>query len=295
LPAGILSIWVLHQDIFMRAGTFALALSVALSAAPALAHGPQIQISEDTKKIVTRELHLDGPYSTALTSPKLVYVMPLLPLDGVWYSRPNNTPSTTIPGLPAFPSGPGLAYGYDLADGGTQAFAAASVLSVEFADGLKRWNGAAFADAGATQLKSFRGSNASISTPPENFAITSDSVPFDGLSLAPVAAGYGADGAEVHGSLRFALLGDGSSPTSTSPEGVYLLQMQVTSTQSGLSASDPYYFVLNKNGSASDLAAAVQSLGIAPELVQWLVPEPSCAILAVISWLGVVPWRYRRN
>jgi hypothetical protein len=279
----------------MRAGTFALALLTALAAAPAIAHGPQIQISEDNKKIVTRELHLDGPYSTALTSPKSVYVMPLLPLGGVWYSRPTNTPSTTIPGLPEFPSGPGLAYGYDLADGGMQTFAAGSVLSVEFADGLKRWNGAAFSDAGATQLKSFRGSNASISTPPENFAITSDSAPLDGLSLAPVAAGYGSDGAEVHSSLRFALLGDGASPTSASSDGVYLLTMQVSSTQAGISASDPYHFVLNKNGAAADVTAAVQSLGIAPSLVQWLVPEPSCASLVAISAIGFVQQRRRQR
>jgi hypothetical protein len=277
----------------MRAQALALALTISLSASPASAHGPQIQITEDNKKIVTRELHLDGLYSTALAPPKSVYVMPLLPLDAVWYSRPNNTPSATIPSLPEFPSGPGLAYGYDLADGGTQAFAAGSVLSVGFADGLKRWNGAAFVDAGATQLKSFRGSNASISTPPENFAITSDSGPFDSVSLAPVAAGYGTDGAEVHSSLRFALLGDGTSPTSSSPDGVYLLKMQVSSTQ-GLSASDPYYFVLNKNGAAADVAAAVQSLGVAPSLVQWLVPEPSCAALVAMCVLCIARLRTTR-
>jgi hypothetical protein len=275
----------------MRAGTFALALSAALAASPAIAHGPQIQITNENNKIVTRELHLDGPYSNALTSPKSVYVMPVLPLSGVWYSRPNNAPSTTIPGLPEFPSGPGLAYGYDLADGGSQAFASGSVLSVGFADGLKRWNGLAFADAGATQLKAFRGSNANISTPPENFAITSDGGPFDSVSLAAVAAGYGSDGAEVHGSFRFALLGDGSSPTSTSPDGVYLLSMQVSSTQPGLSVSDPYYFVLTKNAPAVDVVAAVESLGLAPSLVQWLVPEPSCAALVAICLLFIASRR----
>jgi hypothetical protein len=278
----------------VRTCVFALALSVALGTSPALCHGPQIQITNDGSKIVTRELHLDGPYTSALTPPKSVYVMPLLPLDGVWYSRPNNSPSTTLPGLPAFPSGPGLAYGHDLADGGPQAFAEGSVLSIGFADGLKRWNGAAFADAGATQVKGFRGSNANVSAPPENFAITSDSSPFDSVSLAAVAAGYGGEGAEVHGSFRFALLGDGSSPTSASPDGVYLVTMQVSSTQPGLSASDPYYFVLNKNAAAADVVAAVQSLGVAPGLVQWLVPEPGCAVLAAISAIGFLQPRHRR-
>jgi hypothetical protein len=278
----------------MRACAFATGLLFALAASPAFGHGPQIQISNDNNKIVTRELHLDGPYSTALTSPKSVYVLPLLPLDGVWYSRPNNTPSTTIPGLPEFPSGPGLAYGYDVADGGPQAFDQGSVLSIGFADGLKRWSGATFADAGATQLKSFRGSNVNVSSPPENFAITSDSGPFDSVSLAAVAAGYGSDGAEVHGTIRYALLGDGTAPTSGSPDGVYLLTMQISSTQPGLSASDPYYFVLSKNGGAADVFAAVHSLGVAPDLVQWLVPEPSSAALLATSMFGFAQWHGRR-
>ena len=278
----------------MRACAFALGLLFVLTASPAFGHGPQIQVSNDSHKIVTRELHLDGPYSATLTSPKSVYVMPLLPLDGVWYSRPNNTPNTTIPGLPEFPSGPGLAYGYDLADGGIQTFAAGSVLSVGFADGLKRWNGATFADAGATQLKSFRGSNASVSSPAENFAITSDSGPFDSVSLAAVAVGYGSEGPEVHASIRYALLGDGTSPTSGSADGVYLLTMQISSTQSGLSASDPYYFVLSKNGAVADVVAAVHSLGVAPGLVQWLVPEPGGAALLATSMIGFAQWHSRR-
>ena len=45
--------------------------------AAASAHGPQIQITNDNNKIVTRALHQDGDYSLALTAPKSVYVMPL--------------------------------------------------------------------------------------------------------------------------------------------------------------------------------------------------------------------------
>jgi hypothetical protein len=279
----------------MRARVFALAWVAVLAASTAFAHGPQIQITIDNAKIVTRELILDGPYSNSLTAPKSVYVMPVLPLEGVWYSRPNNEPSATIPGAPEFPSGPGLAYGYDLADGGPQAFAADSVLSVGFSDGLKRWNGSMFADAAATQLKAFRGSNVDISTPQENFAITSDSGPFDSVSVPAVAASYGSEGAEVHNGIRFALLGDGSSPTSANADGVYLLTMQISSTQSGISASDPYYFVLNKNGAAQDVAAAVGSLGVAPSLVQWVVPEPASASLAAIGAIGLVQLRRRRR
>ena len=190
----------------MRACMFALALFAALAASAAWAHGPQIQITNSGNKIVTRELLLDGPYSPAVTAPKSVYVMALLPFSDVWYSRPNGA-IDPITQLPAFPSGPGLAYGSDLADGGPQSFAAGSVLSINFADGLKRWNGASFVDAGATQLKAFRGSNANITTPLENFGITTDAGPFDGVSLPAVAADYGAEGAEVHNSIRFAAAG----------------------------------------------------------------------------------------
>jgi hypothetical protein len=261
----------------MRAVLLALALFVAIAPSTSNAHGPQIQITNDNNKIITRRLLLDGPYSNSLTSPKSVYVMPLSASDSVWYSRPNND-IDPITLLPAFPSGPGLAYGYDLADGGAQEFAVGSIISVAFTDGLKLWNGASFVDAGATELKAFRGSNPNITTPVANFAITSDSGPFDSLSLAPVAAGYGAEGAEVHGTFRFALLGDGSSPTSASPDGVYLVSLQLSSTQAGITPSDPYYFVLHKNASPTAISSAVESLGFSSSAIQY-VPEPSVAVL----------------
>ena len=267
----------------MRVRMFVFGICAALAASAACAHGPQIQITNDNNKIVTRALHKDGDYSLALTTPKSVYVMPVVANGGVWYSKINNA-IDPITQLPAFPSGPGLAYGYDLADGGPQAFAADSVLSVGFLDGLKIWNGSAFVDAGAIQLKAFRGSNANITTPDANFAVTSDVGPFDSLSLAPVAANYGSDGAEVHASLRWALLGNGTSPTSNSPDGVYLLKLQISSTQVGLAPSDPYYFVLSKNPKPGYLAAAVNSLGFASPLVQ-VVPEPATAMLIAMSLL----------
>jgi hypothetical protein len=251
-------------------------VAVALGASQGAAHGPQIQVTNDNNKITTRTLLLDGPYSTALTAPKSVYVMSVLPFNNVWYSRPNGEIDAILM-QPAFPSGPGLAYGYDLADGGPQAFEAGSVISIGFTDGLKLWNGAAFVDAGATQLKAFRGSNPDISTPVESFAVTTDAGPFDSLSLPAVQDGYGDEGAEVHNSLRYALLGDGASPTSTSPDGVYLVSLQASNSQSGFNPSDEYFFVLNKNAPWSTVVSAVQSLGIAPALQQWVVPEPAAA------------------
>jgi hypothetical protein len=266
----------------------------ALAVTSATAHGPQIQITNDKGKIVTRELHLDGPYSTALSSPKSVYVMPALPFNNVWYSRPNDE---TDPILlqPAFPSGPGFAYGYDLADGGPQAFEAGSVISATFTAELKRWDGVAFVDAGVTELKAFRGSNPDISTPAANFAVTSDVSPFDSVSLATVAAGYGGEAAEVHGSFRFALLGDGASPTSSSPDGVYLLSLQVTSTQAGITPSDPYFFVLNKNALWSTVKTAVGSLGIAPSLQQWTAPEPGACVSLLVGAAILCGRRFRKR
>ena len=280
----------------MRTFTFVPALCAVLVVSTARAHGPQIQITNDNNRIVTRELHLDGPYSTALSAAKSVYVIPVYEFNGVSYSSPNNTPSATIPGAPEFLSGPGLAYGYDLVDGGPQAFAAGSVPSVGFVDGLKHWNGSAFVDAGATQLKAFRGSNVNITSPSENFAITSDSGPFDSLAMSAVAVGYGSEGAEVHSTIRFALLGDGTTPTSNGSDGVYLLSMQISSTQAGLSASDPYYFVLHKNAPGHNVSAAVASLGVEPSLVQYLsVPEPSAMILAAAGVIGAIVLRRSRR
>jgi hypothetical protein len=208
-------------------------------------------------------------------------VIPVLPSDGVWYSRPNSALDPITNEL-AFPSGPGLAYGSDLVDDGPQEFAAGSVLSVEFAGGLKLWNGAAFVDAGATEIKAFRGQNVNISMPPENYAVTTDMGPFDSLSLPTVTAGYVPQVANAHSSVRFALLGDGTSPTSNSPDGAYLLSMKITSTEAGLDPSDAYHFVLHKNASAADVSAAVASLPFAPEFVQY-VPEPSSLALAAVA------------
>lgn len=249
---------------------------------PAAAHGPQIQITKTNDKIVTRALIPDGSY-IAPTEPKTVYVMPALSFNNAWYSRPNGAINPTTL-LPSFPSGPGLAFGSDLADGGPQDFEVGSVLSVGFVDGLKRWNGSSFVDAGATQLKAFRGSNVDIASPAANFAVTSNIAPFDSLSLDPIILNYSAtESANVHSSLRFALLGDGASPTSASPDGIYLLKMQLSSTQAGLSASEPYYFVLKKNSSSAELTAAVNSLNISAALVQWVVPEPGSIALAAIA------------
>jgi hypothetical protein len=261
-------------------------------------HGPQIQITNDNNQIVTRQLHLDVPYSAALSDPTSVYVMPMgvssEMAGNVWYSRPNGAINSTTM-LPAYTSGPGLAYGYgfDPLVPATQLFATGSVFSVSFKDGLKKWDGVSFVDAGDTQLKAFRGSNVNITTPVENFAITSDVGPFDSLSLPAVTDGYGTEDDEVHNSVRWALLGDGASPTSTSPDGVYLLSLQLSSTQLNLAPSDEYFFVLHKNASHADVQSAVNSLQVAPGAVQF-VPEPSSILaMGIAGVLAAVGYRRR--
>jgi hypothetical protein len=114
------------------------------------------------------------------------------------------------------------------------------------------------------------------------------------LDLPTVAANYGVEVAEVHTSLRFALLGDGTNPLSIAPDGVYLLGMRLTSTQIGLGASDPYYFVLYKNAASSVVVDAVNSLGVSASAVQFAdVPEPTTAALTVIGLFGLGSARLR--
>jgi hypothetical protein len=267
----------------------AIALVVEACAAPVLAHGPQLQISIDNDKLTTRKILLEEPYASR-TPEKRVYVIPILPFQGAWYSRPNNDVHP-ITHLPTYFSGPGLAYGSDQADGGPRAFAADSVPSLNFTDGLKWWNGGAFADPGTEQIEAFRGMPAA----PSASAVTADIGPFASLSFPPVVAGYNAN---AHSSARFRLLGNGTDPFSASQDGIYLLSLQVTSDQLGLARSNEFYFILHKNAAEEDVSAAVQSLGFATSLVQ-VVPEPASIALAVSGAAAFVlaarPRRRRRE
>jgi hypothetical protein len=265
----------------MRLYCSLLAVAAAFAAPFASAHGPQIQITGESGQITTRRLLLDGPYSATLTAETSVYVMPLKEHLGVWYTRPNGA-INSVTHAPTFFSGPGIAYGYgyDPAQPGDVDFTPGSQIRLAFAAGLKLWNGVAFADAGVTELESFRGSFVL----PSATARTSDSGPFATLAYDPV--NFATEGAEVHNTSRFRLLGDGSSPTTASPDGVYLLSLQLTSSQVGLASSDPFFFVLNKNSDRATVDAAVASLGVAPGLVQF-VPEPGSATVALVVFAVV--------
>lgn len=249
-----------------------------LLASTSFAHGPQIQVTNTNGKIVTRELFLDGSYAT-LTNPKSVYVMPILESNGSYFSRPNDAESA--PGIPQYYSGPGLAYGLN------QTFAPSTTLSMAFTDGLKIYDGANFVDPGDEQIRAFRGSFAA----PSAVAVTTDVGPFAGIEIALPAA-YND---EAHSSIRFVLLGDGTDPLAASDDGIYLVSLQLSSSESTVLASDPYHFVLYKNVPLADAVAAANSLGFEADAIQ-VVPETSSILLGLAgSACCVATWMRKRK
>lgn len=250
------------------------------------AHGPQIQITVDNNKISTRELILDGPYSNRLASPKSIYVIPLREFNGTWYSRPNGKLNAV--NLPEYYSGPGFAFGYDQADGGTQDFATGTTLSLQVGK-LSLWDGTTFVDAGATELEAFRGSAAA----PTAIAKSSDAATTE-LLFATLAAGYGSEGPEAHATVRYRMLGDGLSPLVPPADGIYLLNLQLMNRngQTNLLSSDPFQFVLHKNTAKDVVDSAIANLGKDASEIQ-VVPEPSSAWFFGMVLLVVARYRCR--
>jgi hypothetical protein len=271
----------MHRVITIVAATVGLSVANA-----ALAHGPQIQITNDNGQIVTRELFVEQPYDQSLSSPKSVYVMPLSPsavAGGTeWYARPN--PSVTAGlGLPTYVSGPGIAYGYgstyDAGTGtGTVAFPVGSHFMLSLNDGLKRWNGSAFVDPGTEQLQAFRVSNNQVVAS----ATTSDAGPFQSFDFPDVTAPTSPDSVDAHQGVRYRLLGDGSSSTSSAQDGIYLVSMRLASSHAGVSPSDPFHYVLYKNVPLPDVQTIVASVFPNGSLVQ-IVPEPAGAALLALG------------
>jgi hypothetical protein len=72
------------------------------------------------------------------------------------------------------------------------------------------------------------------------------------------------------------------------------LSFQLSNSDPSVADSDPFYFVLHKNPAAGALAAAIDSLGLAPERVQ-VVPEPTAALLAAIGLASLVGHSFMRR
>jgi hypothetical protein len=263
--------------------TFAIALFACTTA---LAHGPQIQITNTGDKIVTHDLIGDGNYDSP-TPARSVYVMPVLEDLGKWYTRPN-TAERPIIGGPQHYSGPGLAYGSQV--GTADAFAVSGVFTLSLTDGLLAWNGTAFDDPGTEQVRAFRGSPSSMTAT----ATTSDSGPFESLAFTAIAAGYSS---EAHATARYLFLGDGVDATTEPDDGIYLLSLRLSISEVGIADSDEFYFVMHKNAPHADIRAAIESLGVSPPSVQvvgQMIPEPSALVIAAGAIGGVVLWRQRR-
>jgi hypothetical protein len=278
---------------------FACACAMVCVAGSLYAHGPQIQITADSGKIVTRSI-LNDVYEP-LTTPKSVYVMEVLDYRGVWYARPEtklNPPDhATAPGQPTYYSGPGLAYGLGLT------FAEGNSFSINFNTGLKLWNGASFGDPGSTALQYYRGGSIGASGQlinPTASIVTSDGGASPLLTFAAIAAGYAG---EAHSTARLRFLGDGTTtPAGSGPQvgtvasepadGVYLASLILSSDEAGLADADPYYFVMHKNVPWSEVAAAVGSLDVPNSAVQVLgVPEPAAIVLAALALAGTATRR----
>jgi hypothetical protein len=270
----------------MRAIAYVLA-TVPLAAVSVFAHGPQIQITNDGGKIVTRQLVADAPYGTALTSPKSVYVMPIRQsVSGssstdYWTVMPNDV-INPITNTNSYQFGPGLAYGFG------HTFADGFHFTVNFTDVLKKWNGSAFvSDSGPEVVGAFRGDSLSS---PDQFAINGNSIPATGFVFSNIASTYDNDS---HSSMRFRFLGDGTSALAPPSDGIYLLTLQISSTQPGLNSSDALSFVLSKGATFAQLSVAVGSLGVDSSLVQFVaVPEPTTWVLGLMGLCGIYT-RYR--
>ena len=252
------------------------------------AHGPQIQITDTGDKIVTRTLLANAPYGDSLTVQKSLYVMPILKaVSGAtstdfWTVMPNNSIDPIL-GSSQFQFGPGLAYGFG------HTFADGNHFTVNFINPLQRWNGTAFIDDPAAEaVGAFRGD---ATAPADQLVISGSSGTPQSLAFSNISPTYDSD---AHSSMRFRSLGDGASALVAPADGLYLLALQITSTQPGLAASDPIYFLLDKNVAEGDVDAAVASLHVSPALVQFVaVPEPDGVVLALLATAGAASRRSR--
>ena len=144
-------------------------------------------------------------------------------------------------------------------------FPAGSSIGFSILDSLRKWDGTDFDTIPMeTMSLSFGSSLGPISTPATPLIV-------EGFDL-----NVSADGA-WHRHFDFIL----SGPAST---GIYLLQMQLDNSDSGIVTSDPFYIVFNQNDTELNHDSAMAYVGSS-------IPEPSTFVLLAIGLL--TPWRKR--
>lgn len=255
---------------------FALLLALTALGAPgkAWAHGPQIQLTAEGGKIVTRQVMID--HYAPVSPPTSIYVLPVANVSNRWLVQP--------PGTSA--SGPGIAPGVGFVDSASHPFKSGAY-AMSLADGLKKWNGATFVDAGLTQLELYKPVDGITTT-----AATTDAAPYAGIAF-----NLSVTDDEAHTGMGYRFLGDGVSNASPLADGVYLLSLKVSTA--GLTDSDPFYFVLPKGVSAATAGSATlafaQQRGIGVGAIQAMtaIPEPASLSLAALGIGGCAAARRR--
>ena len=250
---------------------FVAAVSCIGIAAPTWGHGPQIQLTAEAGKIVTRQVMLDD--YTPITPATSIYILPIT--SNQWMVQPPGT----------IGSGPGIAPGVGFVDAASHPFKTGNY-TTSIVDGLKKWNGASFVDAGDTQLQMYK----TVSGNPLT-ATTTDSGPFASLTY-PLTV----DSEEAHTGMGFRFLADGVSNTNALSDGVYLLSLKISTA--GLNDSAPFYFVVPKGiypKEAGEVAVAfAHQQGIGSGAIQnMLIPEPASLALAVFALCGIAAARRR--
>jgi hypothetical protein len=242
------------------------------SAAPSWAHGPQIQLTAENGKIVTRQVMIDA--YAPVSSVASIYVLPVASVSNIWVVQPPGTAG----------SGPGIAPGVGFVDEASHPFKSGAY-TTSIVDGLKKWNGTSFVDASDSQLQLYK----TVSGNPLT-ATTTDAGPF-----ASITYNLNVTSEESHTGMGFRFLGDGVSNTSALADGVYLLSLKVSTT--GLTDSDPFYFVLPKGvspqeaGNATFAFAQQQGIDVGAIQAMTAIPEPASLTLAALSIGGCLAVR----
>lgn len=244
---------------------FAFVLALAASPLLAYGHGTLIQLGITNNQLTTHGL-VGEPYSASYPAQRL-YTMnftqrSLGDVHDGWYVQLDSNPYL----------GPGISYS------SVYGFLPSNTISISFAGGLQYWTGTEFADPGTEQLQGIRGSNFNTATKFQ----TNDSGPLQGFSVTPTTVT-----ATSHAQVYWRLLGDGTSPTTTSDDGVYLASFVASTTQSGIASSETYYFLMSKNASPAELSAASAFVSAN------FIPEPAALGLIVPAAAVLMPRRRR--